>query len=177
MKKSKKPILLILLGPPGSGKTYLAERLFKQSDFVHINSDSVRAQYFTNPKFTADERARVYLKIKELITNTLQTGRSVVFDGNLLTNADRKEACDYYTQEVEAKVLFVFLDIPKDIALEQAISRKSSGDNLYNAMPAERAIRMHETFQPIDTTLPHITITDLNNTYEIELKIGSLLKF
>jgi len=177
MNKRKRPILLIIVGAPGSGKTYLAERLFKNSNFLHVNSDNVRAQYFANPQFTPEERARVYIKIKELITNKLQSGRNVIFDGNLLTNSDRQEALHYYTKEIGAEVLFVFLDIAKDVAIKQAISRKSSDDNLYNEMPAERAIGMHETFQRINTSLPHITTTTLDDITAIELHIKSLLKF
>ena len=168
------PILIILIGAPGSGKTHVAEQFSAQNDFVHINSDSVRAKYFPNPQFTAEERARVYVKIYEVIDKTLAESNNVVFDGNLLTNNDRFEALEHY-QKMGAKVLFVFLDIPREIAIERALSRKTSDDGLYNEMPEERALRMHDTFEAPDPKLPQVIITNADNYAEVNQTILRVL--
>lgn len=44
------------MGLPGSGKTYLAERLAKSLRAVHLNADRVRATINTDLKFSVEDR-------------------------------------------------------------------------------------------------------------------------
>ncbi len=172
---SKQPVLIILMGAPGSGKTHLAEKFSEANNYVHINSDSVRADFIVNPNFTAEEREQVYIKIHQVISGQLTKGNNVIFDGNLLTNVARFEALTHYST-MGIKVLFVFLNVPREIAIKRALSRKSSDDNLYNAMPEERAVRMHETFESPDSKLPQIVITNVDDYAYVENQIIDGLK-
>lgn len=168
-------ILLILTGPPGSGKTHIAEQFSKANGYTHINSDSVRANYFPNPDFSLEERERVYAKIHEVITLALTNGENVLFDGNLLTNADRLAALKRYTS-LGARVLFVFLDVPRQKAIRQALLRQTSDDGLYNAMPKERAYRMHEIFEKPSSSLPQVVVKNTDNFSGVNRTILNSLK-
>ncbi len=153
-----KPWLLILVGPPGSGKTHFAERFSQQHGFLHINSDQVRMKYFVDPTFTPEERIKVYAKMNDLISEALRKGKNVIFDGNLITNDDREEALNLF--DPLGQVLFVYLDTPKEIALERAVTRKLTDDKLYKPMPMERVKKMHERFESLDTSrLPGLVVS------------------
>lgn len=47
---------ILIMGLPGSGKTYLAERLAKSLCAVHLNADRVRATISTDLKFSLEDR-------------------------------------------------------------------------------------------------------------------------
>jgi len=170
-----KPKLVIMVGPPGSGKTYIAAQFASKNRFVHVNSDLVRAKYFLNPQFTSEERARVYVKIQEVISEQLAQGHNVVFDGNLLTSDARFEALEHY-QKLGADVLFVHLDIPREVAIQRALSRTTSRDGLYNAMPEERATRMHDTFERLDPSLPQVVITSTDEYDVVDAQVLNALR-
>lgn len=172
---TEKPVLIILVGAPGSGKTYVAEQFSRHNNFVHVNSDSVRADFIPEPTFTAEERERVYVKIHQVVSQRLLEGKNVIFDGNLLTNEARFEALSKY-HDMGVRVLFAFLDIPSKIAITRALSRETSHDGLYNAMPEERAVRMHKTFEKPDPKLPQVVITDTDNYQAVEAALLNALK-
>jgi predicted kinase len=163
-----------MLGAPGSGKTYIAEKFAREHKFTHINSDSVRAQYFGLPEYTVEERERVYAKIYQVIDEALITGNDVIFDSNLLTNKVRFEALNHY-QSMGVKVLFVFLNISSETAMKQALSRKTSDSGLYNKMPASWAKSMHKTFEQPDIKLPQVIITNTDNYANIDKLIMSTI--
>lgn len=47
---------ILIMGLPGAGKTYLAERLSKILGAVHFNADRVRATISTDLGFTPEDR-------------------------------------------------------------------------------------------------------------------------
>ena len=170
----KKPTLLIMIGAPGSGKSHIAEQFAKKNDYIHINSDSVRAQYFPNPNYSEDERKQVYIKIHELVTDILKRGSNVILDGNLLTNSDRIKALDHY-KKLNSNVKFVFLDVPSEIAIRRAVSRRTSGSGMYNTMPLSRAEEMHRVFERPITQLPLVVIKDTDDFDQVNTAILSCL--
>ncbi len=155
----KKHRLLILLGPPGSGKSYFAERFVKSEDYVHVNSDQVRMKYFKNHTFSPSERTRVYDKIFDVVKEELNLGKNVVLDCNLLTNSERYAVWNEF--EPAHDVLFIFFEVPPEIALERAIHRKDSKDKLYKPLDEQRAKSLHQRFEKIDMQLPHVMLNGL----------------
>jgi predicted kinase len=86
----KKPILIITLGYPGSGKTYFAERLAKKFKCLHINSDRTRYTVFKNPTFSPEETLSVFNIMESIAKEALQKGISVICDGNMNFKTRRK---------------------------------------------------------------------------------------
>lgn len=168
-----KPILISLIGPPGSGKSYFAERYSHSHGFIHINSDQVRMRYFAHPTFTARERLRVYDKIFDATETEVRRGQNVILDCNLETNAERRSVLSRF--EPYAVVLFAVLQTPRDVALERAIHRGYSDDKVYHPTTSERVNEMHENYETIDATLPHITLKG-DDEYEVnERRLGGAL--
>ncbi len=158
MVNKTNPGLIILIGLPGSGKTHFAMQFASKNDFVHVNSDRVRSRHFQNPKFTTEERARVYKKIREVVTHHLLASERVILDSNLLTNKIRKDAYKYYAR-YSNKILFVQIDVDPKLAYKRATSRQETNDKFYHPMPPERAERMHHEFEKISEPLPHIIVS------------------
>jgi predicted kinase len=148
-----RPKLFILVGPPGSGKTYFSRKFAENNNFVRINSDDVREAMYTQPTYSPEERADVYREMNKGAIDNLKAGKQVIFDGNLLTNAERFQALQQFQQYGDT--LFVTLQTTKDEALRRAMERSNMGDPDY----AANIQNMHQAFEPLDPKLPSITIT------------------
>ncbi|MGE5597074.1 MAG: AAA family ATPase [Hyphomicrobiales bacterium] len=84
------PALVMLSGLPGSGKTTFAHRLLERLDAVHIESDAIRRELFAEPRYVAEEHARVFRTAEDRARSALERGASVVFDATNLTTKDRR---------------------------------------------------------------------------------------
>ena len=75
MKKKK----ILIMGLPGSGKTYLAKELIKRIDAVWLNADKVREK-FNDWDFSTQGRLRQARRMKNLADKALNSGKHVVAD-------------------------------------------------------------------------------------------------
>lgn len=84
------PQLVVLIGAPGTGKSYLASRLSRQLGAVLVQTDAIRKDRFARPTYSSRESAAVYAQAHRTIASALQVGRLVVFDATNLEEAKRK---------------------------------------------------------------------------------------
>jgi len=87
-----KPILYMMLGIPGSGKTSVSEHIADITKAVHISSDQFRKHMFDNPEnITEDEHSQIYDMLDYITTQILKSGKSVIYDANLNQYIHRKQ--------------------------------------------------------------------------------------
>lgn len=167
MKKSV--LLLAFASPPSSGKTYFSTHFVKNNDFTRINSDTIREEMFTSPNYSQDERRQVYEEMNHRIEESLKQKQSVILDGNLLTNNDRRRVFDRFKKHGE--VIFLVLAIDLAYTLQRAIEVGNPLDAYYE----ENIRAMYQTFEPLDPGLPSITIKP--GAYEdMERQLEQVLK-
>lgn len=78
----RRPLLLVTLGYPGSGKTHFSERLAKKDGMVHLSSDEIRARMFEKPTFSIKEHKTVF-DFRDFIAGELiEAGGSIICDSN-----------------------------------------------------------------------------------------------
>src|SRR5918992_1620527 len=73
--------LVIMVGAPGSGKSYLARTLSEALGAVLIQTDAVRKELFPDPRYTPGEASTVYAECHRRIAAALGRGACVIFDG------------------------------------------------------------------------------------------------
>src|SRR4051812_6028119 len=88
------PALLIMVGAPGSGKSYLGRTLSDALGAQLIQTDAVRKEMFPDPRYTSAEAASVYATCHKRIGAALDEGRCVVFDGTNLSERHRRTLYD-----------------------------------------------------------------------------------
>jgi predicted kinase len=88
----QKPILYMMLGIPGSGKTSVSEYIADITKAVHISSDQFRKHMFDNPEnITETEHDQIYSMLDYIATQILKSGKSVIYDANLNQYVHRQE--------------------------------------------------------------------------------------
>ena len=86
MKKLK----ILVMGLPGSGKTYFSERFVKEIDGIWINADEVRKKA-NDWDFTLEGRIRQANRMKKLSEEAVSSGKHAVADFVCPTEKTRKD--------------------------------------------------------------------------------------
>lgn len=85
-----KPKLLLLVGIPGAGKTFFAERFSTEYKIPFINLNDWRYALISQPTFDRQEDAKIFEFGQMLLQQIFKTGKSIVIEGGLDSRADRQ---------------------------------------------------------------------------------------
>ncbi len=117
-----KPLLIMLYGFPGAGKTYFARQLCNELHAAHIQGDRIRAELFEEPRYDKEENSVVGHLMDYMAEEFLSTGLSVVYDVNAKRAAQRHELREIARQH-HAMPLLIWLQIDHESAFARASRR------------------------------------------------------
>jgi len=126
------PVLIMMSGLPGSGKSYLSQRLAEKLAAVIIESDRVRKALFPQPSYSAQESAMVHRVCHEIIRRLLRKGAHVIFDATNLFEFHR-EMLYNLADRSGAKLVIVRTTAPEQIIRERLEQRKKDGGSVSDA--------------------------------------------
>ncbi len=117
-----KPLLILLYGFPGSGKTYFARQLCEQVQAAHVQGDRIRSELFEEPRYDKEETAVVGQLMDYMTEEFLSAGLSVVYDANAMRYAQRHALRDMARRH-KAQPLLIWLQIDPETSLLRAAKR------------------------------------------------------
>ncbi len=117
-----KPLLILLYGFPGSGKTYFARQLCEQLQAAHVQGDRIRSELFEEPRYDKEENTVVGQLMDYMAEEFLSAGLSVVYDANSMRYAQRHALRDMARRH-KAQPLLVWLQIDPETSLVRAAKR------------------------------------------------------
>lgn len=83
------PLLIMLYGFPGSGKTYFARQLSEHVQAAHVEGDRIRSELFAKPRYDKQENDVVAQLMNYMAGEFLNAGISVVYDANAMRLSQR----------------------------------------------------------------------------------------
>ena len=86
-----KPVIIVVSGLPGSGKSYLCRQLAGRLPLPIIESDAMRQTLSPSPDYSKDESDRLFRACHNLIGSLLRSGVSVIFDATNLMERHREQ--------------------------------------------------------------------------------------
>jgi predicted kinase len=116
------PILVIMTGLPGTGKSFVGTVLANALDAAIVRTDFVRKVLFPSPRYTAQESKTVYEVAHRVTSELLAQGISVVFDGTNLREEYRRILYDIGRQR-GAKVAIVLTTAPEDLVMQRLVAQ------------------------------------------------------
>lgn len=139
------PILIVVRGLSGTGKSTLAESLADAWGCQRLQTNVVREQLFGSPPqpihynsgcYSPANRQLVYEELFRRANDSLGQGLSVILDGTFPLRALRARATEVAGQH-QAKILLVNCQCPSGIAVERMQERAVPG-----SLPSEVCLRL-----------------------------------
>lgn len=151
------PILYMMFGYPGAGKTTTAKILSELTGAVHLSSDQLRLELFPNPSFSAEEHAELYRELDSRTEQLLSEGRDVIYDANLNRRQYRDEKYEI-CRRTGAIPKLIWVQTEKEIAKRRALHDSRSPLWPRHEHPSQMFDRIADIIEPPDESEPHLVI-------------------
>lgn len=146
-----KPLLILMHGCSGTGKSYLAERLAQSINAIEVRSSVERQRIYRELSlqgekielYGADMDTRTYLKIAEITQILLRTGQTVILDATFLKQRIRRQFEQLATR-YNCPLRIIHCEAPDAVIrerLEQRRSKKPGSSDADVAVYEQQLIR------------------------------------
>jgi uncharacterized protein len=168
-----RPLLILICGMSGSGKSWLAEQLAPQLHAIHVRSDVERKRIaglaegqrsgaaLEQGLYSAQMSDRTYEHLRQCAAEVLAGGFSVVVDATF-QRRDQRASLGALAAECAATLQVVFCHAPREVLAARIAARERAGAD---ASEADRSVlELQETrFEPIRAE-ENLPITDADTT-------------
>ena len=120
------PVLVVLNGLPGTGKSYFARRLTDRVPLVVLESDALRKVLVRSPSYTAQESARLFRALHEMIDLLLARDIPVLLDATTTRETHREQLYEIAHRH-GARAVPVLLDAP-EATVRQRMDLRMAGN-------------------------------------------------
>lgn len=133
-----KPLLIMMYGLPGAGKTYFAAELAKTMNAAHVQADRIRYELFEEPRYDKQEDEIVDHLMQYMAEEFLSAGVNVIFDINA-NRLVKRRALRELARKHKAESLLVWLQIDQESAIQRIAHRDRRRNNDKYARPYTKA--------------------------------------
>jgi len=128
-----KPLLIMLYGFPGAGKTYFARQFCDHIQAAHVQGDRIRNELFETPRYDKQENDVITQLMNYMAGEFLNAGISVVYDANAMRLSQR-HALREIARKTHAHPLLIWFQMDPESAYTRNIRRdKRRADDRYAA--------------------------------------------
>jgi len=158
--RSNKPLLILLYGFPGAGKTHFSRNMTDNLQCAHVNSDRIRHELFEEPRFDKQENSIVKHLMDYMTEEFITAGVSVIYDMNMMRKSDRHTMREL-ARKKGADTLLVWFQVDADTAFKRIGSRdRRKSDDKYAAEYTKEDFRYYASrMQPPEPTENYLVVS------------------
>jgi predicted kinase len=129
--QTSKPLLVLLYGFPGAGKTHFARQLSENLASAHVHGDRIRYELFEQPQYDRQENAIVTQLMQYMSEEFLSAGINVIYDMNAMRKGQRASLREM-ARKKGAKTIVVWFQMDADTAFDRTQNRdRRKADDKY----------------------------------------------
>jgi predicted kinase len=148
------PVIFIVFGLPGSGKSYFASRWAEKTQASYVNSDMLRKEMFASPGYSRWDKDLVYQRMLLETKKNVEQGRNIVLDGTFYTDHLKK----LFEEEIAGNAVLHFIEVTAD---ESVIRERLKEKRLYSEADYNVYIQIKKEWQGL--TRRHLVLHSTNN--------------
>lgn len=116
------PVLVIVSGLPGTGKSFFCRRLVERLPAIILESDTLRRLLFPQPDYSQTESMRLFKAIRLLAERLLRRGFCIIMDATNLSERFRQY---FYSiaERLDVKLVVVSVKAPPLLVKERLAAR------------------------------------------------------
>lgn len=148
-KKSEYPDCILLMGLPGTGKSYVSRYLHEKYKYTVLSGENITYALFGDTKCLAEQYKEAYDTLYIFAKKLLDDGYKIVIDGTNLQYAHRKQAYDAIWPKTN--VFWIHLVTTDVIARKRIGQRGEKTDNatdILSQCSPETFCSFKESFEP-----------------------------
>ena len=146
--------LIVMVGVPGSGKSFLARAIAERFGAELVQTDAVRKELFRRPRYTLAETRAVYATCHRRLKRGLAAGPCVVFDATNLQ--DRARAALGRIAEQRGAELVVVVAYATEAVIRARLAARARGHDPHDLSDADWVVhlKLRRAAEPIER--PHM---------------------
>lgn len=134
-------MLIVIFGLPGTGKSFVGERLAERLGIIYINSDRLRQEMQLMRKYGSEEKQLVYQQMLHKAEKCLRQGKDVLLDATFSQRAYLHKA-KALAQQYNTSCKFIEM-----VANEKVIRERVSQSRKYSEADYEVYKKMKENYE------------------------------
>ena len=162
--RTTKPVLILLYGFPGAGKTYFARNITEHINAAHVQSDKIRNELFEEPRYDAQENGIVEHLVNYMCEEFLHAGISVIYDTNAMRKSQRHELREL-ARKKGAKTVLVWFQIDPDTSFARLKKRdRRTADDKFAVEYSQQDFKRYAArMQPPEPTEDYVVVSGKHN--------------
>ena len=143
-----RPVLVVVSGLPGTGKSYFCRRLAERLPSVILESDALRKALFPSPSYSLMESAHLFRTIRLLIERLIKRGIPIIMDATNLSERYREY---FYSiaDRLDVKLVLISVEAPPWLVKERLEVRQKR--------PEEKSDAAWEVYQKMKSSVEKIS--------------------
>lgn len=155
----KKNMVIMVLGLPGSGKSYFAGRLAKKINAEYWNSDQIRKEVFPERTYSDSEKKKVYEILLKKMQEAMDREKDVVLDATFYKSKIREPFI------MNSKENIAFIEVWAD---ENIIQERLNRTRPYSEADLKVYELLKRQWEPLQQ--PHLSLRSTNENIDVMLE-------
>lgn len=160
-------MIVLICGLPGTGKTFLSNKLSKYINSTVLSTDKIRKELIQKPTYTPWERALIYDVLFLLARYLHSSGINCILDGTFNMEKSRREIKDLLNLS-NNQFYIIECICPEDLIITRLLLRKDD----YSDATVSIYLKMKKIYEPVK--LKHISI---NTSKPLNRNIDRILRY